>query len=192
MATTNYGLPQFNGEFATQPIQFRTTITDGFNKIDEVMKQNEEAAAPVAEMQTELTNIQTSLNAMKTYSNVFPDFVKENNNIFNARNLTGIRNDGVYSSFLLYYRTIANTAAPTGSHLGHFNGNPFNISGVVGYTVTLTKYNNAGLIQDETIARVDLVYDSQTDQTVLSTSFNITATEGITFIIGGELSIRNP
>ena len=32
MATENYGLPTFDGENATKPIQFKSTITQGFRK----------------------------------------------------------------------------------------------------------------------------------------------------------------
>lgn len=52
MATTNYGLPTFNGAEADKPIQFESTITQGFQKIDEVMKNNADAAAPVADLTT--------------------------------------------------------------------------------------------------------------------------------------------
>lgn len=58
MATENYGLPTFDGENATKPIQFKSTITQGFQKIDEVMKNNADAAAPVAD----LTNVVNQLN----------------------------------------------------------------------------------------------------------------------------------
>lgn len=52
MATTNYGLPTFNGAEADKPIQFESTITQGFQKIDEVMKNNADAVAPVADLST--------------------------------------------------------------------------------------------------------------------------------------------
>lgn len=52
MATTNYGLPTFNGADADKPIQFESTITQGFQKIDEVMKNNADAVAPVADLST--------------------------------------------------------------------------------------------------------------------------------------------
>lgn len=52
MATTNYGLPTFNGAEADKPIQFESTITQGFQKIDEVMKNNADAVAPVADLTT--------------------------------------------------------------------------------------------------------------------------------------------
>lgn len=59
MSTVNYGLPTFNGENADKPIQFESTITQGFVKIDEVMKANADAAAPVGG----LTNVVDQLNS---------------------------------------------------------------------------------------------------------------------------------
>ena len=69
MATTNYGLPTFNGAEADLPIQFESTITQGFQKIDEVMKNNADAVAPVAD----LTNAVNQLNdRIPTNFNVIP------------------------------------------------------------------------------------------------------------------------
>lgn len=69
MATTNYGLPTFNGAEADKPIQFESTITQGFQKIDEVMKNNADAAAPVAD----LANAVNQLNdRIPTNFNVIP------------------------------------------------------------------------------------------------------------------------
>lgn len=64
MATTNYGLPTFNGAEADKPIQFESTITQGFQKIDEVMKNNADAAAPVSEIAENVGKINTRLQAM--------------------------------------------------------------------------------------------------------------------------------
>lgn len=67
MATTNYGLPTFNGAEADKPIQFESTITQGFQKIDEVMKANETAAGPVENLTSVVSGINTELNSIKSF-----------------------------------------------------------------------------------------------------------------------------
>lgn len=75
MATVNYGLPTFNGENADKPIQFESTITAGFQKIDEVLKNNADAAAPVAD----LTTVVDQLNdRIPTNFNVIPIITSDN------------------------------------------------------------------------------------------------------------------
>lgn len=64
MATTNYGLPTFNGAEADKPIQFESTITQGFQKIDQIMKENADASAPVPEITENVGKINTQLQAM--------------------------------------------------------------------------------------------------------------------------------
>lgn len=66
MATENYGLPTFDGENATKPIQFKSTITQGFQKIDEVMKANETAAGPVGNLSTTVSNINNQVKTHET------------------------------------------------------------------------------------------------------------------------------
>lgn len=125
MATTNYGLPQFNGEFATQPIQFRTTITDGFNKIDEVMKQNEEAAAPVAEMQTEIEGIQTQINNLK----VVPAIEVTNlqmNAVNHFLNLEFTSPD--FAFFFVEVNYNPGTGFSEGDRIAKISGNPFSLT----------------------------------------------------------------
>lgn len=67
MATVNYGLPTFDGENATKPIQFKSSITQGFQKIDEVMKANETAAGPVENLTSVVSGINTELNSIKSF-----------------------------------------------------------------------------------------------------------------------------
>ena len=67
MATENYGLPTFDGENATKPIQFKSSITQGFQKIDEVMKANETAAGPVENLTSVVSGINTELNSIKSF-----------------------------------------------------------------------------------------------------------------------------
>lgn len=67
MATTNYGLPTFDGENATKPIQFKSAITQGFQKIDEVMKSNETAAGPVGDLTTTVAEIDSELKSIKAF-----------------------------------------------------------------------------------------------------------------------------
>lgn len=64
MATTNYGLPTFNGAEADKPIQFESTITQGFQKIDQIMKENADASGPVPEIAENVGKINTQLQAM--------------------------------------------------------------------------------------------------------------------------------
>lgn len=67
MATVNYGLPTFDGAEATKPIQFKSSITQGFQKIDEVMKANETAAGPVENLTSVVSDINTELNSIKSF-----------------------------------------------------------------------------------------------------------------------------
>ena len=67
MATTNYGLPTFNGAEADKPIQFESTITQGFQKIDEVLKNNADAVAPVSDLTDTVSAINSELSSIKTF-----------------------------------------------------------------------------------------------------------------------------
>lgn len=71
MATENYGLPTFDGENATMPIQFKSTITQGFQKIDEVMKINADGLTALNSLPSSVTEISRTLENLKvTVSNI--------------------------------------------------------------------------------------------------------------------------
>lgn len=128
MATINYGLPTFDGDQADQPIQFKSTITQGFQKIDQVMKQNEEAAAPVSEIETEIENLTNMLSAV---SNRLETAIEKFNYAFSLKpwnpsitdlgGLVLLRYDaGTYDGrhYYLNFTARTNTGSGTGSGIG--------------------------------------------------------------------------
>lgn len=135
MATTNYGLPTFDGDQADQPIQFKSTITQGFQKIDQVMKQNEEAAAPVSAIETEIESIQSMLQAMSTrlesvVAKLSPMGVLtappawSADPDFGSSQLLPISSNGIYDQYYLYGTLDSGTI---GKVLFHINGDRYGI-----------------------------------------------------------------
>lgn len=200
MATENYGLPTFDGENATKPIQFKSTITQGFQKIDEVMKANETAAGPVEGLGTVVQGISENVkalgdavNSMNTYTSFKPGFTLDNvGTLFDSVYVNPYYNDGIYVVYRVVINIKTNTRISNNSVFAHCEGDPFNIKNATIYLPVLALFRSGTSIQRvETGFRITATYDSSNNQTNLKVNADINP-DANTIQLWGELRLRNP
>lgn len=200
MATENYGLPTFDGENATKPIQFKSTITQGFQKIDEVMKANETAAGPVEELgivvqgiSENVTALGDSVNTMNVYQSFKPGFTVDNvGTLFDSVYVNPYTNDGIYIPYRVVVNIKVNTTIINNSIFAHCEGDPFNIKNATIYAPVLAIYRSGTTINRlETGFRITVNYNSSSNQTILAINADINPSENA-IQLWCELRMRNP
>lgn len=181
MATVNYGLPTFDGENATKPIQFKSTITQGFQKIDEVMKANETAAGAVEELSNVVTQLNekieavaSAINAINAQTSYRPTLTAVSDAAhFAYGRVSDILNDGVYIYYEISFNGISGGSIPKGTIMATATGDIFSL-GTREYLQSFTAYVNtlADSIKKEyngVRIRTKYVASTNTTQLILDT-----------------------
>lgn len=183
MATENYGLPTFDGNNATKPIQFKSTITQGFQKIDEVMKANETASGPVEELSnvvTQLSNkldaVTAAINAVNAQTSYRPALTAVSDSAhFTYARVNAILNDGVYIYYECTFEGVLGAAIPKGTLLATASGDIFKLN-TREYLQSTTAYliDSSGYKIEYTGTRIRTKFDAATNTTRVSmdTDFN--------------------
>lgn len=185
MATTNYGLPTFNGAEADKPIQFESTITQGFQKIDEVMKANETAAEPVGDLSTTVAEIDSELKSIKAFIQSLSESLEplsrraSGNELFSVsqdlpsglsiNQLHTVRVGLITVIFLSMYQS---TAIHSGESIAVADGNIFNLQADYNFRFDGHRHivkSIGGAYVSEGYARVILSYHSSDNKTHLIT-----------------------
>lgn len=203
MATVNYGLPTFDGENATKPIQFKSTITQGFQKIDEVMKANETAAGPVEELSNVVTQLNekieavaSAINAINAQTSYRPALTAVSNSaLFAYGRVNAILNDGVYIYYEISFNGKSGGSIPKGTIMATATGDIFSL-GTREYLQSFTAYLNT--IADSTKKeyngvriRTKYVASTNTTQLILDTDlYSLESTQQ--WQLFPVLHLRNP
>lgn len=203
MATENYGLPTFDGENATKPIQFKSTITQGFQKIDEVMKANETAAGPVEELSNVVTQLNekieavaSAINAINAQTFYTPALTAVTDaEHFAYGRVSAILNDGVYIYYEISFNGISGGSIPKGTIMATATGDIFSL-GTREYLQSVTAHVNT--IEDSTKkeyngVKIRTKYEASTSTTQLILDTDLNSLESTQqWQLFPVLHLRNP
>lgn len=204
MATENYGLPTFDGENATKPIQFKSTITQGFQKIDEVMKENENAAAPVGDLVNTINELNNKVNSlskivydMNNQTRNRPSFktISDSSLFLGDIRFGGLCNDGIYINYEIYAVTAEGVTIPANTVVAEADGNVFNLTdnmvferNIFGERIDSSSYSVTRSINS---FRMTISYDSVQDKTVVKITTKVEGSSGNFWVISGTINARN-